>query len=63
MRKEVNMCDHDRLRTVGDRVFCCECGKELDIAFLEGKNSVKNQSDNTGTEKAPAKKTRTKKAV
>lgn len=63
MRKEVNMCDHDRLRTVGDRVFCCECGKELDIAFLEGKNSAKNPSDNTGTDKAQVKKTRTKKAV
>ena len=57
------MCEHERLRTVGDRVFCCECGKELDIAFLEGKNSVKNTSDNTGTDKTPVKKTRTKKAV
>ena len=57
------MCDHERLRTVGDRVFCCECGKELDIAFLEGKNSAKNPSDNAGEDKAPVKKTRTKKAV
>jgi hypothetical protein len=63
VRKEVKMCDHDRLRTVGDRVFCCECGKELDIAFLEGKNRTKNSPDNTVTDKAPAKKTRTKKAV
>lgn len=55
-------CTHDRLRTVGDRVFCCECGKELDIAFLEGKNSAKNPPDNTGTDKARAKKTRAKKA-
>ena len=57
------MCNHDRLRTVGDRVFCCECGTELDIAFLEGKNSVKKPSDNPGADKAPAKKTRAKKAV
>ena len=57
------MCDHDRLRTVGDRVFCCECGKELNIAFLEGKNSVKNPPDDTGANKAQAKKTRAKKAV
>lgn len=56
------MCSHDRLRTVGDRVFCCECGEELDIAFLEGKNSTKNASDNTGKDKAPAKKSRAKKA-
>ena len=57
------MCEHDRLRTVGDRVFCCKCGKELDIAFLEGKNGAKKPSDNTGTDKTPMKKTRTKKAV
>ena len=57
------MCEHDRLRTVGDRVFCCECGKELDIAFLEGKNSAKNPPDNTGKDIAQTKKTRTKKAV
>ena len=57
------MCEHDRLRTVGDRVFCCKCGKELDIAFLEGKNGAIKPSDNTGTDKTPVKKTRTKKAV
>ena len=57
------MCEHDRLYTIGDRVFCCECGKELDIAFLEGKNSAKNPSENTGTNKAQAKKARAKKAV
>lgn len=28
------MCDHERLRTVGDRVFCCVCGKELPLDFL-----------------------------
>jgi hypothetical protein len=63
VRKEVKMCDHERLRTVGDRVFCCECGKELDIAFLEGKNSVKKPSAEPGTDKPTAKKTRAKKAV
>jgi len=57
------MCNHDRLRTVGDRVFCCECGKELDIAFLEGKSGAKNPPDNTVTDKSPVKKTRAKKAV
>ena len=67
MRKEVNMCEHKRLKYVGHkgetRVFCADCGKELDKSFLEGENSVKNPSDNTGANKAPAKKTRTKKAV
>ena len=61
------MCEHKRLKYVGHRgetrVFCADCGKELDKAFLEGKNSAKNPPDNTVTDKAPAKKTRAKKAV
>lgn len=61
MRKEVNMCEHNRLQYVGHkgvtRVFCADCGKELDKSFLEGKNSVKKPSDN----KAPADDTPRKK--
>ena len=61
------MCDHKRLTYVGHKgetlVFCADCGKELDKAVLEGKNSAKNPSVDTGTDKAPAKKTRAKKAV
>lgn len=61
------MCEHKRLQYVGHRgqtrVFCADCGKELDKSFLEGKNSAKKPSDDTGTDKAPAKKTRAKKAV
>ena len=57
------MCEHDRLRTVGDRVFCCDCGKELDIAFLESKNNARNTSNEAKTDKPSAKKTRAKKAV
>ena len=61
------MCEHKRLKYVGHRgetrVFCADCGKELDKAFLEGKNSAKNPSDDMGANKAPAKKTRAKKAV
>ena len=61
------MCEHKRLQYVGHkgetRVFCADCGKELDKAFLEGKNSAKKLSDDTGADKAPAKKTRAKKAV
>ena len=56
------MCEHGRLRTVGNRVFCCECGKELDISFLEGKNSAKKPPDNTGTDKSPGRKRRAKNA-
>ena len=61
------MCEHKRLTYVGHkgetRVFCADCGKELDKTFLEGKNSAKKPPDNTGTDKTPVKKTRTKKAV
>lgn len=61
------MCEHKRLTYVGHkgetRVFCADCGKELDKAVLEGKNSVKNTSDDQESNKAPAKKTRAKKAV
>lgn len=61
------MCEHKRLKYVGHkgetRVFCADCGKELDKSVLEGKNSAKNPSDDTGADKATAKKTRAKKAV
>ena len=61
------MCEHNRLTYVGHkgvtRVFCADCGKELDKTFLEGKNSAKNPPVEPVTDKAPAKKTRAKKAV
>jgi hypothetical protein len=61
------MCEHKRLKYVGHkgetRVFCADCGQELDKSFLEGKNGGKNPSDDTGANKATAKKTRAKKAV
>lgn len=60
------MCEHKRLKYVGHkgetRVFCADCGKELDKTFLEVENSAKKPSDDTGKDKAPAKKTRAKKA-
>lgn len=35
------MCDHERLKTIGDRVFCCICKTELPLEFLinQGKPS------------------------
>ena len=59
-------CEHKRLRTVGDRVFCCECGKELDIEFLvakNGKNNANKPADEPKPDKAPARKRTAKKAV
>ena len=59
-------CKHERLRTVGDRLFCCECNKELPIEFLTAKNG-KNQPVKTApaesTDKPAAKTRRPKKAV
>ena len=64
------MCDHERLRTVGDRVFCCACGAELPLEFLAAKNnpvkaenSAKKAADEPKTNKAPARKRTAKKAV
>ena len=31
------MCKHERLRTVGHDVFCCECGEQLPLEFLLNK--------------------------
>lgn len=49
------MCEHERLRTVGDRVFCCQCGTELPLEFLLGEQKKAEEP-----KKAPARK-RTKK--
>ena len=35
------MCEHEELRTVGNRVFCKQCGAELPIEFLISKNHDK----------------------
>ena len=63
-------CRHERLRTVGDRVFCCGCGKELPLEFLAAKNkpveSEKQAEKAAPAEKAdktPVKKRTAKKAV
>lgn len=63
-------CNHDRLRTVGDLVFCCGCGAELPLEFLLAKNApvnaekpAKKADDKPGTNKAPARKRAAKKAV
>lgn len=43
------MCEHKNLRTVGDRLFCKECGKELPLEFLykkpEPKKTRKKKDD------------------
>lgn len=56
------MCGHERLRTVGHRVFCCECGEELDIAFLEGKNKAGNAAEAEQKDKPTSRKRTPRKA-
>ena len=64
------MCKHGRLRTVGDRVFCCECGEELPLEILTGEKpaseaaeQVKNTAQEETTGKTAPKKRTGKKAV
>lgn len=44
------MCEHERLRTVGDDVFCCNCGEHLPLEFLMNKGKPAKPA------KAPEKK-------
>lgn len=50
------MCEHERLRTVGDDVFCCICGEKLPLEFLMNKGKpeepVPAEPDNVQTEPA-----------
>ena len=64
------MCNHDRLRTVGDRLFCKDCGKELPLDVLKAKETpkkVENQPEKADlvekTDKPTSRKGRPKKAV
>ena len=63
-------CEHERLRTVGDRVFCCECKEELPLEFLTSRNAPVNAEnrankpdDEPKPDKAPSRKRAAKKAV
>ena len=47
------MCEHERLRTVGNRVFCCACGEELPLEFLLAKSAPKQEEK---PKRKPAKK-------
>lgn len=66
MKGGLSVCEHKRLKTVGrkgvTRVFCADCGKELDIAVLEAKNGPVQPADDKPKGKTPAKKKPAKKA-
>lgn len=59
------MCNHEHLRTVGDRLFCKDCQEELPIEFLTA-GTTQNQPESPAVGQAAvkptAKKTRAKKA-
>lgn len=61
------MCEHKRLTYVSKkgetRVFCADCGKELDKTLTKGENSANKPPVDAGMDKAPAKRTRAKKPV
>ena len=60
------MCNHEHLRTVGDRLFCKDCGQELPIEFLTAgaaQKPTENPAPDQGTEKPTVKKARAKKPV
>jgi hypothetical protein len=59
-------CKHERLRTVGDRLFCCVCNAELPLEFLTGapakaENSANDAPAEVKTGKSAAKKRTAKK--
>ena len=58
------MCNHERLRTVGDKLFCKDCGKELPLEYLTGGvKQAEKPAPEAKPDKAPAKKRTAKKAV
>ena len=53
-------CKHERLRTVGDRVFCVSCHAELPLEFLTGGKTAEkaeNTANNTPADPKPCKST------
>ena len=59
-------CKHERLRTVGDRVFCCDCNEELPLEFLmakNGENRTNKPAPEAEKDKPTTKKRTAKKAV
>lgn len=59
------MCEHERLRTVGNDVFCCECGVQLPLEFLLNKGKEKESPAEEIKEepKKPARKPAAKKTT
>ena len=57
-------CKHEHLRTVGDRLFCKDCGKELPLEYLvSGTKPAEKPAKEEKTDKPTPKKRTAKKAV
>ena len=57
-------CKHERLRTVGDRLFCKDCGKELPMEYLvNGTKQAEKPAPEAKTDKPTSRKRTAKKAV
>lgn len=51
------VCKHEHLRTVGDDLFCKDCGEHLPIEFLTGGNKpAEEKTDKPAPKKRTAKK-------
>ena len=67
MKGRIKMdCKHGRLKTIGKkgktRLFCLDCGAELDISLLMGQKQAEKPAPDPAPGKSPEKKTRAKKA-
>lgn len=56
-------CEHKRIKSVNCVIMCADCGEELPIDYLVGKDHIAAQNAEKPAEKAtePAKKTTRKK--
>ena len=50
-------CTHERLRTVGDRLFCMDCEKELPLEFLTAGQNGKPDEEAKTEKPVPRKRT------
>ena len=58
------MCNHERLRTVGDKLFCKDCGKELPLEYLvDGTKQAEKPDPEAKMDKPTSRKRTAKKAV
>lgn len=47
-------CNHDRLKSVNGRIYCCICGTEFPLERLTGKQEKPEKAQET--EKKPVRK-------